>query len=303
MHTSLGQFELNPFPIHHPNDLDLSLIHLKNEETALAKMDKLGVEILHMRDFDEAFSRGEEVSFSGFEVAEEDISSHPFIDDVELESVDKTDQVLEHEEDTRTFLPYNTTGSLIFSSQDRFLASTPGTKPLPQGLCGGPTIDKNNRVCGVVEGIVPLTHEDERLAGSAVFIPSLAMKLFLDWAEKNILQKVMPDDLFQRVEEFKEGKEGKEGKSGKREINFREKDYSESRDEKDVQRVVDQVMKEMRETHSPEEVTKIMSNLDRERDEVIKIMNEEGGDLDEVIERVRSKQDSGDSKDDHTEKS
>lgn len=67
----LATFALNPYPIHHPLEMDLALIHLKQEESVLKTMEGLGVEMLHLRDNETLFDKGDEVVFEGFELAEE----------------------------------------------------------------------------------------------------------------------------------------------------------------------------------------------------------------------------------------
>lgn len=75
-------------------------------------------------------------------------------------------------------------------STTRFIAATSSqndtdesdNKPLPQGLCGGPVINADGKVCGVVEGIVPMNHPDPTLAGAAAFIPVHVLKTFVDFA-------------------------------------------------------------------------------------------------------------------------
>lgn len=68
--VSLGKFALNPYPIHHPEGRDVALIHLKEEETSLKTMQQLGVEILHLRDLEEIYEKGDEVIFDGYVVGE-----------------------------------------------------------------------------------------------------------------------------------------------------------------------------------------------------------------------------------------
>ena len=151
----------------------------------------LGIQPLHLHTMHELessrsslFQPGERVLFQGFEVYEGNT-----VDQETPSSGDETTK-RESEEDARIFHPYSSLGTLTFASPDRFLAKTNGG-PLPEGLCGGPVIripdsmtennvniasDKNNRrsvplhIHGVVEGLVPTTHEDKRLAGSASFL-------------------------------------------------------------------------------------------------------------------------------------
>ena len=66
----LGKFALNPYPIHHPEGRDVAFIHLKQEEETLKLMNDLGVDVLHLRDLDKIYEKGDEVSFDGYVVAE-----------------------------------------------------------------------------------------------------------------------------------------------------------------------------------------------------------------------------------------
>ncbi len=67
----LATFALNPYPIHHPSEMDVAIIHLKQEDSALKQMRSLGVEMMHLRDDENLFDKGDEVYFDGFELAEE----------------------------------------------------------------------------------------------------------------------------------------------------------------------------------------------------------------------------------------
>jgi hypothetical protein len=174
---SLGKFALNPYPIHHPEGRDVALIHLKQEEETLKIMRNLGVEVLYLRDLDEVYEKGDEVTFDGYVVAE------PNKADNETFQYTKTDGTSSNEdEDTRMFFPYQETGKLAFHTRDRFFATTP--QPLPEGLCGGPVLDKNGMVCGIVEGIVSKTHTNKDIAGSVseCLVEVLSKSSFLAWS-------------------------------------------------------------------------------------------------------------------------
>ena len=67
----LATFALNPYPIHHPVEMDVAVVHLKQEESVLKHMESLGVEMLHLRDNETLFDRGDDVVFEGFQLAEE----------------------------------------------------------------------------------------------------------------------------------------------------------------------------------------------------------------------------------------
>lgn len=261
---ALAKFALNPYAIHHPNEMDLAIIHLQQEETTLRHMKDLGVEVMHLRDVNNNFEEGEEVLFEGFEIAED----KPITDFSSLEEAKEMANDSD-DDDTRVFMPYTETGALISATTERILASTDA--PLPEGLCGGPTIDSDGRVCGIVEGIVPKDHPDERLAGAASFIPSFRIQQFLDHAEHQMLESIMPPDVYKKVIELK-----KTGELG-----------TESFDESDTNDEYDMHVRKLKESHSKEEFSGIMGMIKRERQEVMDIMNREGGDLEDVIKRVR----------------
>ena len=132
--TSVATVTLSPYVIHHPNNLDLGIVHLKDEEKTLDILKTHNVEIFHMRDDETAFERNEEVFFDGFWISEMDDNKMP---------TDKT------EDDNRVFHPFVEPGKLIYASPERFMAST--ERPLPEGMCGCPVIDKSGKVAGIVE--------------------------------------------------------------------------------------------------------------------------------------------------------
>ena len=146
-------------------------------------MKKLGVKIHYLRDPEKLYSKGETMFFDGF------IVHDPNKPDASSEDLAK--------EDTRCFEPYEEVGTLSFHNNDRFFAST--SKPLPEGLCGAPSLDKDGELCGVVEGIVPVDHENKNIAGSAAFLPSFVLASFIDYAERFMLEQMMPKDIFQSV--------------------------------------------------------------------------------------------------------
>lgn len=285
---SLGKFALNPYPIHHPEGRDVALIHLKQEDTTLRILQDLGVEILHLRsdnkDNDAVYEKGDVVTFDGYVVTDADRADGSSFESTGKQEGATTTNV---EEDTRVFLPYQETGQLAFHTMDRFYATTP--KPLPEGLCGGAVIDADGRLCGIVEGIVPTNHSNAKIAGSAAFMPHFVLTPFLDFAERFMLQKILPKSLFQRAVTakttgqlgggiFQKDSEGRYRPSGPgTSTNL---SYEEAFD-----RAVDQLKR----NHSPEEVEAILNTIQRERREVMEIMDKEGGDLDEVAARVRAR--------------
>mmetsp|Transcript_30428 Transcript_30428/g.63803 ORF Transcript_30428/g.63803 Transcript_30428/m.63803 type:complete len:402 (-) Transcript_30428:3008-4213(-) len=285
--VSLGKFALNPYPIHHPEGKDIALIHLKQEEETLKMLtDDLGVEILRLRDLDEIYDKGDEVTFDGYVVAEPNQADREtFGEENNASSEDSSESNNKggDEEDDRVFYPYNESGKLSFHTRDRFFATTP--EPLPEGLCGGPVLDSNDMVCGIVEGIVSKDHKNKDIAGSAALMPNYIMAPFIDYAERFMLQKILPKNLFQKAVTAKTtGQLGggifQKDAQGNMQPSGSSLAYEEAFD-----RAVDQ----LRENHTEEEVNAILNTVQRERKEVLEIMDKEGGELDEVAERVRSR--------------
>lgn len=324
----LAKFALNPYPIHHPNEMDLAVIHLKDEDEALRLMQKMGITPLHLPTMheleacdDPVFELGERVLFQGFEVYEANRTEHNTLilnQDVALDVVD----------DKRIFHPYSSLGTLAMVSPDRFLARTEAG-PLPEGLCGGPVIQLSSMtssvnnttknmpliVRGVVEGIIPTNHKSQELAGLASFLPSYRVREFVDFAEHIMLQKIIDKDLFRKVVDLKAKKyqkgttyqieqEGEVHESNATAIDTSDDEddlpdnptlrasiegTSEESDTPQIDSEYQEIISSLRENHSPEEVDAILATVDREREEVIKIMETEGGDMDDVIHVVRRK--------------
>jgi hypothetical protein len=259
----LAKFALNPYVIHHPNDMDLAIIHLKQEESTLRHLKDLGVEVMHLRNDDNNFEEGENVVFEGFEIADD----APITDFASIDVKSKKEKT----EDTRVFMPYTVPGTLFVATTERLLATT--DVPLPEGLCGGPTIDKDGTVCGIVEGIIPKTHDDERLAGAASFIPSFRIQQFLDHAERLMLESIMPPEIFRKVVELKNT-----GEMGNENLN-----PDDAADE------YEHYIQQLRQKYSKQEVDAILGTIRREREEVVDIMDRQGGELQDVVGRVREK--------------
>lgn len=272
----LGKFALNPYPIHHPEGKDIAFIHLNREEASLKLMQDLGVEILYLRDLDEIYKKGDEVTFDGYVVAEENTADREKF----AEAINNKKGNVE--EDIRKFYPYQATGSLAFHTRDRFFAKTP--EPLPEGLCGGPVLDKTGAVCGIVEGIVPKNHSNPEIAGSAAFMPNYIMTPFIDFAERFMLQRILPKGLFQKAVTAKTTNTLGGG------IFQKDKDGQyQPGNHAAWEEAFDRAVDQLKQNHSDEEVEAILNTIQRERREVLEIMDKEGGDLDEVAERVRSR--------------
>jgi hypothetical protein len=267
---ALATFSLNSQPYHHPEGRDIALVHFRDEVESLDTLRGLGVQTHYLRDPDNLYDKGEVMDFDGFVVDEPD-------------AIDRTtysQEVSNENEDTRIFRSYRETGTLSFHTEDRFFATTP--KPLPQGLCGAPVTDKDGDLCGTVEGIVPIGHKNEKLAGSAAFLPSFVMKVFIDFVERSLVEQMMPNDLFQMVAAAKKtnsiggGLFGKDKEGSYTAITNWEKEY-------------DRTLATLKARYTTEEVDKIMDMIEDQREDVLNIFEKDGGDLDQIIERVRVK--------------
>lgn len=255
----LGCYDLHNSPIHHPEGRDIAFLHLQEEDTVLKEMKKFGVEPLSIRDPDKLFSKEETIYFDGF-----------LVHDPQGEASENANSCV--------FEPFEEIGSLAFHTNDRFFAET--ATPLPEGLCGAPALDKEGEMCGVVEGIIPVDHNNKMVAGSAAFVPSFVVKAFQDYAERWMLEQLLPKDMFQSIVRSKETNTiggGSAKLEGGPEMEGKWED------------LFDKQVEELKKTHSKEEVDAILWNVKREKKEVLEIMSAEGGDMDEVIERVRNK--------------
>lgn len=287
---SLAKLPLNPYPIHHPSEMDVAIMHLQGEDSALKTLKSLGVEPLYLRGDDKAFERDQPVYFEGFEVAEE-ASDHMAV--MESAPGENSSQSNKSDDDTRVFNPFKETGSLFYASRERFLAKT--DRPLPEGLCGGPALDTEGNVAGIVEGIVPLNHENKRLAGAAAFLPSPVLREFITWAERAMLQQIVPEQLFNKIVDVKNGKalneEGTTVTSPTSMPGDPEGSGVEAMNEEadNLERAYEEMMASLSKTHTPEQVAAIKATVEREQQEVMDIMSTEGGDLDEAITRVRAR--------------
>ena len=278
---SLGRFALNPYPIHHPEGRDLAFIHLKQEEENLKIMKNLGVEVLYLRDLDEIYEKNDELQFEGYVVTEPDTANKErTTEEKEDEGSDNKEAKSENNEDNRVFLPYRETGKLAFHTNDRFFATTP--EPLPEGMCGGPVLDKNGMVCGIVEGIVDKSHPNKNIAGTAAFMSNYAMTPFIEFAERFMLQKVLPKNLFQQAVTAKTTNQFGGGILQTQEDGRYSPGTTVS-----VEEAFDRAVEQLQKNHTKEEVDAILGTIRRERKEAMKILEEEGGDLTEILQRVR----------------
>ena len=264
----VAKFACHSQPIHHPDEsIDVAILHLKQEETALKHLHQLGIPLFQFNSRNHTYQKNDTVFFEGYQVMED-----------EAKQEDEEKKESHSQEDDRVFVPFTEQGNLIFASPTRFLAKT--QRPLPEGLCGGPVFldtNHNNQVCGVVEGIVPVNHEDERMAGAASFLPSPLITDFIEYAEHEILKQVVPETLYEKIVDLKMGR----GLSGKTSVN--------NDDGTDMQESLKELLKEIQTTYPKQQSEAILSTLAREKQEVLDILKRKGGDMDEVIAEVRTK--------------
>jgi hypothetical protein len=334
----VAKFALNPYPIHHPNGLDVAVIHLKGEDegklcwtimmlwigwsisilltscvqhTALEQMKNMGIRPLNLHTMhdlenstDPVFEPGEHVFFHGFEVYE----ANKVDDDTLPRDTNNTSN-----DDERIFHPYFASGTQSFGSPDRFLAKT--SSPLPEGLCGGPVLTTQNDtnqplfLRGVVEGIVPPNHENAELAGAASFLPAYRVREFVDFAERIMLEQIMEPDMFKRVVDIKEKKAEAHGtvyneNDTKAEDNQDNNDDDEIKDTRiladmegtsdvedtpNIDKAYQEIVTSLHKHHTPEEVDAILATVEREKREVLEILETQGGDIDTIIADVRKR--------------
>jgi hypothetical protein len=276
-HQPLVTLPLDSNPYHHPEGRDIALIHFRHEREALEQLRDVNVQVLHLRSPDRRFQKGEHVTFEGFAVQDDET-----IDKNNLPAA--AEQAHHHDDpdyqDERIFRPYVEYGTLDYHSEDRFFATTP--RLLPGGLCGAPALDAHGDCCGTVEGIVPMSHGNKKLAGTAAFMPSFVMQVFVDFVERGLVQKMMPPDLFQLVEIAKKTNSIGGGL-------FKQDENGAYTAETDWEQEYDKAMARLKDRYSEQELQAIMHVVRDERDQVLQEMEEEGGDLDEIITRVRQK--------------
>lgn len=241
-------------------------------------MKQLGVRIHNLRDFDEIYNKGDEVAFDGYVVAEQNKADY---DDITHVVPDEPRSAAEAE-DTRVFFPYQEKGRLAYHTQDRFFAKT--EKPLPEGLCGGPVLDEEGLVCGIIEGIVDKNHANIDIAGSAAFLPNYMITPFIEYAERFMLQRILPQSLFKKAVTAKTTNSLGGGMAQGNKPNGSQHGTTTVWEE-----AFDRAVEQLQKNHTTEEVDAILNTIQEERNEVLDVLDKEGGDLEEVAARVRRK--------------
>lgn len=137
---------------------------------------------------------------------------------------------------------------------------------------------------------MPGTYPDKKIAGAASFIPSLQLAHFIEFAEEIMLKEIFDEKMYSMVVDYKKG-------LGQDEVEYKldgpPDDANMKKEEKAMQTQLrsafDERIEGLKQHHSMEEVNAILTTIRRERDEAMDIWNREGGDLDEIVARVRAK--------------
>jgi len=271
--NSVAEFALEGEPMHHPEGRDVALAHFKDEDVILPKLKDLGIDILHLRGAKALYEKDENILFDGYAVVggETDENNNANINNNAEEK---------EEQDGRVFHPLRQPGNLSFRLNDRFFATT--DIPLPEGMCGAPALDEKGFCCGVVEGIVPTDHENKSLAGSAAFMPSYVMQEFVEYAERKMLRALMPDDLFQSCVAAKKTNTIGGGV-------FKLEGDGNYTTNTNWEEAYDGITKELKSRYSKEEYEAYMSVVEDEKEQIKEILNKEGGDMQEIMHRVRER--------------
>jgi hypothetical protein len=164
--TFITQSELIPRSFHHSNR-DLAILHLDDENNVMKTLESLQLESLELLDNSTTLNSGDDLIFYGHDVRGGE--------DTEIY-------------DNRKPFPCIVNGTFYYKSIHQTFSKT--NPVLTDGMCGGPVcLLSSNKVSGLVEGIVPTNHPDDKLKGLAVFVDSKIIRNFIDDVEKG---KIIP---------------------------------------------------------------------------------------------------------------
>jgi siroheme synthase len=107
------------------------------------------------------------------------------------------------------------------------------------------------------------------------------------FTEQLLIEQILPPDIYDKVVRLKEGRPFRDSDAFDvaSVLQQNEKDKAE---EKILDETYEELIANMKKYHSAEETNAILDMIRREKDEVLKILDREGGDVDEVIARVRA---------------
>lgn len=161
------QVECNPVTYHHANK-DLAILHLADEVENLSLLEEVGyehTELLAPRMSADLAVPGVKLKFYGHNMLESGNNQSNF----------PSASSQAGSGDDRQPVPQKVGGEIIHRTKEQIFSQTESV--LTDGMCGGPVLmtsedEKVSRICGMVEGIVPVDHPSEPLRGLAVFIES-----------------------------------------------------------------------------------------------------------------------------------
>jgi hypothetical protein len=113
-------------------------------------------------------------------------------------------------------------------------------------------------------------------------MPNYMMTPFIEFAERLMLQRILPKGLFRRAVTAKTT-----NSLGGELLQKHQDGPLQSGSTPAFEEAFDRAVEQLKKNHSKEEVESILNTIQRERKEVLDIMDKEGGDLDEVAQRVR----------------
>jgi hypothetical protein len=272
----LAKVPINSDPFNHPEGRDIALIHFREEEEALRVLKDCGVHKQYWREPKKLYEKGETMLFDGFVNLE---GSRVVLGEL-TDTPPPPPPPVEDSEQPPAFGICKINGTLAFHTNDRFFASTKDV--LEEGMCGAPVLDVDGDLCGTVEGIVSKDDPNKNIAGTAAFMPSYVVRAFVDNVERNLCRAVMPPDLFTQVNNLKTT--GTIGSVGF----FKQDNKGTYTVPVSVGDAFEETMRKYEEKYTEKEMQAIRFMIDEEREQVLKIYEKEGGDLDDIIARVRA---------------
>lgn len=164
---------------HHSNR-DLACLHFEDDNRVLEFLNAMNFETLNLEK--DMINKNDVLSFHGHEVIGE----------------------VSNEFDERKPYPYNCQGVFINRTKLQSFARTP--EPLTLGMCGGPVLNKSNKVVGLLEGIVPVDHPSADLRGLAVFVENNTISQFVNDVENKLESRDLSNKINDRVVSLVGGK-------------------------------------------------------------------------------------------------
>mmetsp|Transcript_24662 Transcript_24662/g.35203 ORF Transcript_24662/g.35203 Transcript_24662/m.35203 type:complete len:162 (-) Transcript_24662:89-574(-) len=132
------------------------------------------------------------------------------------------------------------------------------------------------------------------MAGAASFIPSFRIRQFLDWAERHVmLEQLVSPEILERIVHIKETgqliKGGNATAAADSTDTTQRTALNDTNKSPDVTTAYNAWVQELKNKNpdSRDTVNAILKTVQTERQRALSILEEEGGDVDEVVARVR----------------